>query len=75
MRVICDVCNRVVEDMIWSRDEMRSCNTLTVRCHGAEESMVLSDYDLANMPPETVTYLETAQGRAFVSKAIESARP
>lgn len=52
----CARCGRDVDDLIVSRDARSGEYTLTACCHGARETVLVSDLDMMGMLPESVRF-------------------
>lgn len=46
LRIGCMHCNAPIKDIYWCKNEQKDTVFIRVRCHGAEETMEISSYQL-----------------------------
>lgn len=68
-RVVCAICNKLVDEVLEAHDYCNNAWRLKVRCHGDTDEMSIP---LFNMTPEQVCQIKDQEGIAFSVKRIWS---
>ncbi len=72
MRIRCAQCDRLVDEVVtWT--EPRGYRRIVAHCHGEEDTMILTEREIADLKPEELEQLERAEGVAFRTPKLTAA--